>query len=59
MCAEVFCCYAPDLRPLAILLSTVHFSARAIIQISHSSIHVEVEVGKILQGTAEKVEKWT
>jgi hypothetical protein len=46
----VFCCYAPDLRPLAILLSTVHFSPRAIIQISRSSLHVEVELGKILQG---------
>jgi len=50
--SQVFCCYAPNLCPLAILLSTVHFSARAIIQISHSSIHVEVEVGKILQAHA-------
>ncbi|PLW25322.1 hypothetical protein PCANC_26731 [Puccinia coronata f. sp. avenae] len=50
--SQVFCCYAPDLRPLAILLSTVHFSPRAIIQISRSSLHVEVELGKILQAHA-------
>ncbi|KAA1129391.1 ssDNA endodeoxyribonuclease [Puccinia graminis f. sp. tritici] len=50
--SQVFCCYAPDLRPIAILLSTVHFSARAIIQLSHTSIHIQVEIGKILQAHA-------
>ncbi|MBW0518599.1 hypothetical protein O181_058314 [Austropuccinia psidii MF-1] len=49
---QVLCCYSPDLRPFAILLSTVNFSSRAIIQISSSGIHVEVEIGKTLQAHA-------
>ncbi|POW11537.1 hypothetical protein PSHT_08427 [Puccinia striiformis] len=49
---QVFCCYAPDLRPLAILLSTLHFSPRAVIQISDTAIHIQVEIGKILQAHA-------
>lgn len=46
--SQVFCCYAPDLRPLATILSSVHFSARAVIQVSNTGFHVQVEIGKIL-----------
>ncbi|KAG0147922.1 hypothetical protein CROQUDRAFT_655510 [Cronartium quercuum f. sp. fusiforme G11] len=50
--SHVLYCYAPDLRPLAVLLSTVHFSSRANIVISNAGIHVEVEAGKTMQANA-------
>lgn len=61
--SHVFYCYAPDLRPLAVLLSTVHFSTRANFRISDAGIHVGVEAGKTMQANAymekESFSEWS